>query len=594
MSQEAKIADDIGCIQTIQHWDFAHRFDRWFSDSSFIRYLCKMEQCVNNADSKKDVENLIEGSSKPESSGKNARQSLKAKSRFVKRSQPSKLKTKKNKGFKQIQGKHQQIKNKAKIGEREISDNGNEYGKKQTSEHSQQKRTIDEKLKGKSQQVDNSNEDGQNKSTSDKPFTKQSHHTQNSEKTNESNKSEQEQKNRGKHRKSNMGVNHRMNTNEKGRGKKVNLNEGKKDKLGGLIFMCSAKTKPDCFHYQVMGVSGGKKDVVLGVKRGLKLFLYDFDLKLLYGIYKAASSGGMKLEPKAFNGSFPAQVRFSIDKDCFPLPESIFKKAIKENYDEKNKFKTELTIKQVRKLTELFRPVTIHSTLLPPHNSPKVVKQDREASDGFKGKWSHLHRERSDQDPYVYSYGKSYDILPHERERRDFFLTEKDYRPYGLQGDRRNLTPPSFVNPILEPYKRDHGREHPHQLGSIYRVREDVPSRLHAERFHTDALYLNKREYQVYGHDGDDYRCSSSRDPYSQPSYRDEFSSSSLIGGGTLSVDGNLPRREIYQDRLYSTYAAEALPEYSQIPHYHRTQPGSMPAPVSSLYAFDRPSLSYR
>jgi len=136
----------------------------------------------------------------------------------------------------------------------------------------------------------------------------------------------------------------------------------------GFIFMCSGATKPDCYRHRVLGLPRGRLEAVSRIRRGAALFLYDFDTKHLYGPYNADSDGGADLVPGAFRGRFPAQVKFTIDGDFMPVPESSLRSAIKENYS-KGKFSSELTSTQVEKLRALFQPITS----LPQSSSPHDV-----------------------------------------------------------------------------------------------------------------------------------------------------------------------------------------------------------------------------
>ncbi|KAG8379569.1 hypothetical protein BUALT_Bualt07G0102600 [Buddleja alternifolia] len=135
----------------------------------------------------------------------------------------------------------------------------------------------------------------------------------------------------------------------------------KSKRLSGFIFMCNPNTKLECYQYRVFGLPTGQKGLVEDIRPGSKLFLYDFELKLLYGIYEATSVGKLNLEPAAFRGKFPAQVKFKIFKECLPMPESSLRHLIKENYTG-SKFKQELSGKQVKKLLSSFRPLNVSSS----------------------------------------------------------------------------------------------------------------------------------------------------------------------------------------------------------------------------------------
>lgn len=79
----------------------------------------------------------------------------------------------------------------------------------------------------------------------------------------------------------------------------------------GAIFMSNSDTKAECLKRKLFGLPSSGSDFVLHIKKGMMLFLFEFERRLLYGVFRATCDGEINIEPKAFRSKgkhFPAQV----------------------------------------------------------------------------------------------------------------------------------------------------------------------------------------------------------------------------------------------------------------------------------------------
>jgi len=77
----------------------------------------------------------------------------------------------------------------------------------------------------------------------------------------------------------------------------------------GYVFLCNNRTEGECLERKLFGAPKTEWNRVSQVKKGDILFLLNYQTNRLHGVFEAAIDGVMDIEPYAFDGYFPAQVR---------------------------------------------------------------------------------------------------------------------------------------------------------------------------------------------------------------------------------------------------------------------------------------------
>ncbi|KAL2569885.1 hypothetical protein AAZV13_18G156000 [Glycine max] len=157
----------------------------------------------------------------------------------------------------------------------------------------------------------------------------------------------------------------------------------RKNQLGGIIFGCKNATMKECLSKQLFGLPAHHFCYVKNIDPGLPLFLFNYTDRKLHGIFEAASSGRMFIDPYGWttDGSertqYPAQVQICVRLKCHPLPEDKFKEVIADNYYTHNRFYFELDHAQTSKLISLLSAGAIASDNSAPQNTQKWITVSR-------------------------------------------------------------------------------------------------------------------------------------------------------------------------------------------------------------------------
>ena len=97
-------------------------------------------------------------------------------------------------------------------------------------------------------------------------------------------------------------------------GPALSFRQGAAGDMAGAIFMCNISTREQSFQAKVFSLALEYQSFVTNVRKGMPLFLFDYTLRKLYGVFEAASDGGLNICDSAVQRSYPAQV--SLNTKC--------------------------------------------------------------------------------------------------------------------------------------------------------------------------------------------------------------------------------------------------------------------------------------
>jgi len=145
--------------------------------------------------------------------------------------------------------------------------------------------------------------------------------------------------------------------------------------IRGFVFACTKETEAECLSRLLFGTDRVYGPIVIRIRKGDLIFLNNIDTNVLYGVFKAASDGGFNIQPEAFGGHYPYQVKVRILGQLVKIngADEILKKfELKRN--------TPLLGRKLLEFLDLFipQPTLLHSENSVDSETVKLIMQEKE------------------------------------------------------------------------------------------------------------------------------------------------------------------------------------------------------------------------